>query len=383
MAVRTSIRRGQSLAHAPLAAAREFHQAVAQPGMALAVFFCSTAYDLEILGAEIAALFGDAHVIGCTTAGELGPTGYVDGSITGFSIGDEDCCAVSELIRGISAFQMAAGHAATEAAMEGFARRNGAAVDPANTFAMLLTDGMCAHEEALLASIHARMHNIPLFGGSAGDDYRLKDTFVYHQGRFHRDVALLTLVRLRQPFKLYRCQHFAGSDVKMVVTQADPAGRTVGEINAEPAAAEYARIVGLEQSALTPMLFAQFPLMVRVGGDYYVRSIQRMNDDGSLTFFCAIDEGVVLTLGRRENILDNLDAFFGRVRREMGAPQLVIGFDCILRSVEAEHQQTKHLMGRILAANQVVGFCTYGEQFGAMHVNQTFTALVIGGAEAA
>ena len=70
--------------------------------------------------------------------------------------------------------------------------------------------------------------------------------------------------------------------------------------------------------------------MVRVGGDYYVRSIQRMNEDGSLTFFCAIDEGVVLTLARREDIVDNLEAFFGRVRREMGPPQLVIGWNEIV-----------------------------------------------------
>ena len=118
--------------------------------------------------------------------------------------------------------------------------------------------------------------------------------------------------------------------------------------------------------------------MVRVGGDYYVRSIQRMNVDGSLTFFCAIDEGVVLTLARREDIVDNLDAFFSRVRREMGPPQLVIGFDCFLRGLEAERQQSKQPLGRLLAKNNVVGFSSYGEQFGAMHVNQTFTAVVIG-----
>ncbi len=107
-----------------------------------------------------------------------------------------------------------------------------------------------------------------------------------------------------------------------------------------------------------------------------------LNDDGSLTFFCAIDEGVVLTLARREDIVANLDAFFRKVRHDVGVPQLVIGFDCILRSLEAEKRQVKHQLGRILSANNVVGFCTYGEQFGAMHVNQTFTAVAIGEAAA-
>lgn len=373
------IRRGYSDCQDSAAAAREFHRAVAQPNMGLVVFFCSASHALDTLARELGLLFGDTHVIGCTTAGEIGPTGYIDGSITGFSIPAEDCCAASELIPELSVFQMSRGHAATDAAMAAFVRRNGAAIDPATTFAMLLSDGMSTNEEALVAAVHGRMGNIPLLGGSAGDDFRLKQTFVYHEGRFHPDAALLTLVRLRHKFRLYKCQHFVGSGTRMVVTQADPAARIVGEINAEPAGEEYARIAGLDAAALTPTLFAEYPVMVRVGGDYYVRSIQKMNEDGSLTFFCAIDEGVVLTLARREDIVDNLNAFFARVRDEMGPPQLVVGFDCILRSLEAEKQQTKHLVSRTLAANNVIGFCTYGEQFAAMHVNQTFTAVVIGG----
>ena len=171
---------------------------------------------------------------------------------------------------------------------------------------------------------------------------------------------------------LHRVRDQVGGD------RADPAKRIVHEINAEAAAEEYARIIGLNMNALTPLTFARFPVLVRVGGDYYVRSIQRANEDGSLTFFCAIDEGVVLTLARHEDILENLKQFFCQVRQEMGPPQLVVGFDCILRSLEVEVRQVRHLTGRLLAANNVIGFSTYGEQFNAMHVNQTFTGVVIG-----
>ena len=31
-----------------------------------------------------------------------------------------------------------------------------------------------------------------------------------------------------------------------------------------------------------------------------------------------------------------------------------------------------------MAKNNVIGFATYGEQFNAMHVNQTFTGVAIG-----
>jgi hypothetical protein len=164
----------------------------------------------------------------------------------------------------------------------------------------------------------------------------------------------------------------------MVVTRADPVSRVVSEINAEPAGEEYARIIGLAPSQLTPSRFAESPLMVRVGGEYHARSIQRMNEDGSLTFYCAIDEGVVLTLARRQDIVENLTAFFRQVRSEMGPPSLVVGFDCILRRLEAEERQTKYKLSRVLSANNVVGFSTYGEHYRAMHVTQTFTAVVFG-----
>ena len=36
-------------------------------------------------------------------------------------------------------------------------------------------------------------------------------------------------------------------------------------------------------------------------------------------------------------------------------------------------------MGDVLARHGVVGFCTYGEQWNSVHLNQTFTGLVLGG----
>ena len=106
------------------------------------------------------------------------------------------------------------------------------------------------------------------------------------------------MVRTRAPFKLFTADHFVSSETRMVVTEADPTTRIVTEINAEPAGREYARLVGLAVDKLTPMIFATHPVVVKVGGRYYTRSIQKVNDDESLTFFCAIDKGVVLTVAR-------------------------------------------------------------------------------------
>jgi hypothetical protein len=201
---------------------------------------------------------------------------------------------------------------------------------------------------------------------------------VYYDGAFLSDCAVLLLVRTRRRFKLFTIDHFLPSGTRMVITEADPRSRVVTEINAEPAGREYARLVGLDVDKLTPMIFATYPVLVRVGGRYYVRSIQKVNEDGSLTFFCAIDKGLVLTVAKGTDIIRNLADQLAAVRADIGRPELLIGCECILRSLELEQKQLKGEAGRLLAEQNIVGFNTFGEQFQAMHVNQTFTAAAIG-----
>jgi hypothetical protein len=154
----------------------------------------------------------------------------------------------------------------------------------------------------------------------------------------------------------------------------------VTEFNAEPAAQEYARLVGLEGEKLTPMIFAAHPLMVRVGGQYHVRAIQKVNADDSLTFFCAIDEGLVLTVARSVDVIHDLENLFARIEAELGTPDLIIGCDCVLRNLEIEQRQQKRFVSELFVRHGVIGFCTYGEQYNSMHVNLTFTGVAIAAA---
>jgi hypothetical protein len=152
----------------------------------------------------------------------------------------------------------------------------------------------------------------------------------------------------------------------------------VFELNAEPAALEYARSVGVEPSSLAPMSFAAHPVIVRIGGDYYCRSIQRVNPDNSLSFFCAIDDGVVLTVAEPKDMVKSMAAELERLDAAIGGVDLVLGFECVLRRLDAENRQVKHMISDLYQRYHVAGFHTYGEQFNAMHLNQTFTGVAIG-----
>jgi hypothetical protein len=165
----------------------------------------------------------------------------------------------------------------------------------------------------------------------------------------------------------------------MVVTRSDPARRLVTEINGEHAAREYARVVGLEIDKLTPFVFASHPVVVKIGGNVYLRSIQKVNEDESLTFFCAIDDGIVLTVGRPIDLVESLAHAFADIERQIGKPVLTLGCDCILRHLEILQTGLTAPISKLMMDNNVIGFATYGEQFNGMHVNQTFTGVALGG----
>jgi hypothetical protein len=176
--------------------------------------------------------------------------------------------------------------------------------------------------------------------------------------------------------RVFKFDNLEPSDVKMVVTDADPEARVVREINAEPAAREYARLVGKDPDQLSPFIFAAHPIVVRVGGQHHVRAIQKVEPNGDLTFFSAIDAGLVLTVARARPIAAHLASALAELSRG-GPPETIVACDCILRRVAVEQVQGLREVSSILAGHNVVGFSTYGEQFHSVHVNQTFTGLAI------
>jgi len=377
----SEIRRAISVAQSPAAAAADLYAALWQPGCCLALVFVSASMDLPAFAAAIARLFGDVPVAGCTTSGEIGPGGYADGTVVGISLAAPDFAVSIGLIENLGCMDLAA--------MQNTVRCTRLAMHDAapwarheNLFAITLIDGMCGCEELVASAASAALAGIPLCGGSAGDGLQFRQTFVLHNGAFHINCALIAVVATRRRFQAFKTEHFLPGSEKMVVTEADPRRRVVTEINAEPAAREYARVAGLTLDDLTPASFATHPLVVRVGGQCFVRSIQRANSDGSLVFLCAIDEGVVLTVGCAGDLIGNLAQSFSAIEARIGKPDLVIAFDCMLRGFELDQRRIRDTVGRMMDDNNAAGFCTYGEQYEAMHMNQTLAGIAIGAAHA-
>lgn len=373
---RLNVLRGMSCQADPVLAVAELVTAIQQPGAALVILFISPRHDPVVLEAALAGMF-DCPVIGCTTAGEItSETGYRVDCLAGVSLASDDLHVHPRLISDLDRFGLI--ESEQLAGLLRMELKLAADFDPGQMFALLLVDGLSMLEEPVVAALHGSLKGIPMVGGSAGDNLAFRETRIYCNGRFHSHAAVLVLFETRLPFVTFQSRHFEPSDTRLVITESDCARRTVTEINGGPAAAEYARAIGLTVDQLGPGVFAANPLLLRVGGESYVRSIQRANPDGSLTFFCAIDTGLVLTIGRGTQLVENLAEEMAGLRRRLPGLRVVLGCDCILRRLELQRKGLVEAAGRALAGTEFVGFSTYGEQFNGLHVNQTLTGIALG-----
>lgn len=366
------MRSGHSLATDPQLAVAELHEAIAQPRLALVVFFCSSRFDLDALAGAINARFKGMPVIGCTTAGEIGTAGYQSGTLVGVSFPARNFTIATACIDGLADFDEVCARETTTSLLQ--------AVDGRveQTFSLLLADGLCGHEERLTYLLQRSLGDIAVVGGSAGDDQRFTATHVFAEGAFRRDRAVVASLTTALPFTVFRSSHFVAASGPLVVTEAEPARRIVAEINGRPAVDEYARAAGLTHADLDATRFAAAPLVVRIDGSDYVRSIRQANPDGSLSLDCAIERGVVLRVGKGTGLIDSRKMLFDDIRQHIGKPQVILGFDCIHCQLESTRLDGNQAIGRLFADNRVVGFSTYGEQFAGVHVNQTFTGVAVG-----
>lgn len=342
------------------------------------LLFCSHRFDRAALARAINRYSEGIVTIGCTSSGELTERGYDQDSISVIGFPASGFHLTSHCFDDIDHFDPVAARRTVRNLAAVADRDSRHLGDKINHVALFLVDGMSHREELLTMTIQDALGDIPLIGGSSGDGLAFRETAIFQGGRFHLQGAVVAILSTPRPMHVFKAQHYRPSAERMVVTGADPQARIVTEIDAEPAAGEYLRLAGHAGEALGVEFFAAHPPMVRAGGDYHVRSIQSANDDGSLTFYCAIDEGIVLAVGEPIDRIAGMEALFEDLRGKVGQIDRIVAFDCVLNRIDAEQRQIGRQVSELYARNRVIGFNTYGEQYHALHVNQTFSGLAIG-----
>lgn len=340
------------------------------------LIFASSIYDPDDIIVGLADHFPGIPHAGCSTAGEIALAVIADHSLVALVFPKDGFDIACTYFVSSDDFSIERG---SELVAE-LSRRldQGHSAGRGHKFALTLLDGLCRQEELVLAALQRALDDVPLVGGSIGDDLAFTSTFAFCDGRAFRGASLVLLIRTDHPFEVFKSDNFLPTSRKLVVTACDPDRRVVTELNAEPAWLAFAEAANINPCGHNGTNFAAHPLLVRVGGGYYCRSIQKMKEDNSLTFYCAIDTGVVLTVAETKDIVSTLEETLIDLDSRLGGLDFVLGFDCVHRRLEAENRQIIHQISDIFHRFRVFGFNTYGEQFNAMHLNHTFSGVAFG-----
>jgi hypothetical protein len=350
------------------------------PAVEMIFAFHSAKQDAAAIASELGRRFPAARIVGCTTAGELLGACHSTGSLVVAGLETPRVKWSAPIVRSVVGFDAAVAAAAMTELLASIGRTHDD-LDRNKHFCIMLIDGLSGSEEGVTAAMAEALSGVPLIGGSAGDDLAFKKTSIIAGDRSYSGSVVFVLAESDDGFEILKHQHFVKTNRYLAVTRVAPGERRILEIDGMPAAEAYARAIGIAREDFTADVAFANPLTMECNGELYVRSVQRVDPDGSIAFYCAVDEGMVLDVGGHEEIDAALSTHAGPNRQQAG---FMLVFNCILRALEADKTGKHEALGRELGrfSDHVIGFDTYGEQLNGLHINQTVLGVVLGGGAA-
>ncbi len=340
------------------------------------VFFVPDGYDGSTLSHLLAERF-QCTVAGCTTAGEISDRAVQERGVALVAIGADKV-------------QRAAGVLVDFGENTGDAVRKGVqqlasnlkidvrAVDPRQYVGIVLIDGLSQVEEEVNHALGTAAPGLLFVGGSAGDDLEFKHTAIFLDGKTSSRGAVLVLMEVLVPVAVTKTFSAESTGHRFRVTRAHEATRTVYEIDYKPVLSTYSHLIGVPQEELNFNVFMRYPWAMVEGNDAWIRSPSRAMPDGGLQFFCAIENGMELTVMKQTPIIDATRKAFDHAAVQCGGKvSAAIIFNCVYRRVELDQSDLHREYAELYKNFPTAGFHTYGESM-IGHMNQTCTALFFG-----
>lgn len=334
----------------------------------LLIFFASSTIDPSDLAERIEAAFPSAETFGCSTAGEIVTGKMLTNSVVVMAFNRQ---AIKNSKVEVLDDLNKESHRAFNAFERHFDKPM-SKMDPKQYVGIILIDGLSGKEELIMDRI-GDFTNVNFIGGSAGDDLKFNETYVYANGKSYTNAAVLAILEPSTEFSFVKTQSFRPLQKKLLVTKANESNREILEFNHKPAATAYAEALGTTV-ADAPNHFKHNPVGILFEGDPFVRSPQQIKGD-SMLFYCGVKEGIELTLLESTDIISDTKNALEKTRSELGSISGIINFNCILRTLELREKGITAAYGELFTDYPTIGFSTYGEQF-IGHMNQTATMLV-------
>jgi len=295
---------GIKVSSKPLASAAGVIPEIEQPDVKAVLYFFSPELAVADIHTSISGRFPGVPCVGASMIGGWSSPGPVAKGIVAMSLSsaevDESFVAFTE---GVKADPVAATRRVISEMKRKLAGRK---LHPAEYVGIILFDGLCLGEEIMRELALEEDFVIPLVGGAAADELEFKETFVASGSSLSKDGVALLVLKMKVPFYYNHYVHYQPTKTSVLVTRAEPARRVVWEIDGQPAAPYYAKLLGLPGvEAINHGHFSKNPLGVRIGDTVYVRSPNAVVDGAGLQFYCYIEAGTRVSLLRQGDILAN------------------------------------------------------------------------------
>ncbi len=356
---------------------------IEQDHMKCILFFVSSLFDQQRISDAIHKycddnpLFKGVECVGCTTVGEISSNGFTEKCFTAMSIAS-DCIEVGvgfkKNIRSnpIGLSKQAVKQAAAKLGVKS------SDIDEEHYVGMLLVDGLQKVEEFVTLGISMEARRLRVVGGSAGDDLKLKKTFIHAHGEVCEDAMAVVLFKTDIPVEIVRIVGYSPTQKEFKITKSDLKQRIIYEFNGRPAADEYARALQLPVSQLDRNVFMSYPIGIRTGQEYWLRSPWEVIEDGALRVLRHIPENTRVTLMKPGPIIEQMENEIQKFQQSLGGISALIVFNSILRYHKFLQEGNIQEVNRVLSVAPVIGFNTYGEQFNGVHTNQAMIFLAFG-----
>ncbi len=178
-------------------------------------------------------------------------------------------------------------------------------INSADSFALTFIDGVSSSEDYFMEAVYQSGRFPCLFvGGSVGGKLDFQNTYIFDGKRLLENHAVVCFVKMAagKRYSVLKTQNFKPSAHAFTVVDASPELRRVKAVIDQktgqviPFLEALSKTLGVPASKVSETLNGQ-TFAVDVDGEMFVRSVASVNeDDGSLSFFCAVNAGDNLQL---------------------------------------------------------------------------------------
>ena len=327
-------------------------QGIRQNGLAptLAIVFSSVVHNLE----ELRAVFGkhNIEVFGASTSGEITNDEVHEGSI-----------AVMLLDINRDAYRLSAFDGEGKTSYQvGQSIAGWAKTIYDNPAFMVVSAGLRADGEQIVNGIIYTMERqVPLFGGLAGDDLKMQETFVFSTSQVIAN-GVLALIFDRNAIELrgVAASGWKGIGTPKTITKAE--GNIVYRIDDEPTLDMYNKYLDIGDD---PMLAAEYPLLLmRDDSSFVLRAAFVVNEDKSIVYAGTMPEGsrVRFSMPPGSEIIDHAIAQMSRFNQQVPTSDAIVLFSCKARHLALGPMVEDGISAiRRLWNVPLIGFFTYGE----------------------